>query len=79
MKKLYFSLFIILLGCTTPTTFIGEGIISLSVSKSVPQAALSTGSDYLIKKETGKNKIEYISSKVLEKDCSQKDLVVACK
>ena len=79
MKKLYFSLFIILSGCAAPTAFMGGGIFSLGLSKSASQAALSAGSDYLIKKETGKNKIEYISSKVLEKDCSQKDLVVACE
>jgi len=79
MKKLYFSLFIVLLGCAGPTAFMGSGILSLGASKSASQAVLSTGSDYLIKKETGKNKVEYISSKVLKKDCSQKDLVVACK
>jgi hypothetical protein len=79
VKKLYFSIFIILFGCAAPTAFMGEGILSLGVSKSVSQAALSTGSDYLIKKETGKNKIEYISSKILKKDCTSKDLVVACK
>ncbi|MEL0099434.1 MAG: hypothetical protein VW907_07765 [Opitutae bacterium] len=79
MKKLFFPLFFILLGCAAPTAFMGEGILSLGVSKSASQAALSAGSDYIIKKETGKNKIEYISSKVLKKDCSQKDLVVACK
>jgi hypothetical protein len=79
VQKLYFSLFIILLGCAGPTAFIGESILSLGVSKSAPQAALSAGSDYIIKKETGKNKVEYFSSKVLKKDCSQKDLVVACK
>ena len=79
MKKLYFSTFIILFGCAAPNAFMGSGILSLGASKSASQAVLSTGSDYLIKKKTGKNKIEYISSKVLEKDCSQKDLVVACK
>ena len=79
VKKLYLSLFIILLGCAAPTAFMGEGILSLGVSKSVSQTALSAGSDYIIKKETGKNKVEYFSSKVLKKDCSQKDLVVACK
>jgi hypothetical protein len=79
VKKLYFSLFVVLLGCATPTAFMGSGILSLGASKSASQAVLSTGSDYLFKKETGKNKVEYISSKVLKKDCSQKDLVVACK
>ena len=79
MKKLYLSLFIVLLGCAAPTAFIGESILSLGASKSASQAALSAGSDYIIKKETGKNKVEYFSSKVLKKDCSQKDLVVACK
>ncbi len=79
MKKLYFSLFVILLGCAAPTAFMGEGVLSLGISKSASQAALSAGSDYIIKKETGKNKVEYFSSKVLKKDCSQKNLVVACK
>ena len=68
------------MGCTSPTAFMGNGIFSLGATQSLGKAAITAGTDYVIKKETGKNKIEHFSSKLLKKDCSQKDnLKINCK
>ncbi len=80
MKKISYLLFFLLLNCASPSTFIGNGALSLGTSQSLTKAALSTGSDYLIKKETGKSKFEHLSSKVLNKDCSQENnFKLSCK
>ena len=68
------------MSCTSPTAFMSNGIFSLGASQSLSKAAISTGSDYIIKKETGKNKVEHISSKLLNKDCIQEEnLKIECK
>ena len=80
MKKILLLIFFILVGCASPTAFMGNGIFSLGTTQSLGKAALSTGSDYLIKKETGKNKIEHLSSNFLKKDCTQdQNLKIDCK
>jgi len=80
MKKIFYILPFFLLGCVNPSAFMGNGIFSLGASQSLSKAAISSGADYVIKKETGKNKLEHISSKVLNKDCTQKDnLKLDCK
>ncbi len=71
MKNLFYLLLFFTLGCASPTAFMGNGIFSLGTTQSLSKAAVSMGSDYVIKKETGKNKIEHFSSKILKKDCSQ--------
>ena len=80
MKKFLYFLPIIFLGCASPTAFMGNGIFSLGASQSLSKAAVSSGADYVIKKETGKNKIEHFSSKILKKNCTQQNnLKVNCK
>jgi hypothetical protein len=80
MKKTSYLLFFLLLNCASPSAFLGNGVLSLGTSQSLTKAALSTGSDYLIKKETGKSKFEHLSSKVLKKDCSQENnFKLSCK
>ena len=80
MKKILLLIFFILAGCASPTAFMGNGIFSLGTTQSLGKAAVSTGSDYLIKKETGKNKIEHLSSNFLKKDCTQdQNLKIDCK
>ena len=73
MKKISYLLFFLLLSCASPTAFLGNGIFSLGTTQSIGKTALSAGSDYFIKKETGKSKFEHLSSKVLNKDCSQEN------
>ena len=80
MNKFLYILPVIIMGCTPPAAFMGNGIFSLGTTQSLGKAAITTGTDYVIKKETGKNKIEHFSSKLLKKDCSQKDnLKINCK
>ena len=80
MRNIILLIFFILAGCASPTAFMGNGIFSLGASQSLSKAAVSTGSDYLIKKETGKNKVEHLSSKLLNKDCIQeKNIKLSCK
>ena len=80
MKKILLLIFFILAGCISPTAFMGNGIFSLGASQSLSKAAVSASSDYLIKKETGKNKVEHLSSKLLNKDCIQeKNIKLSCK
>ncbi len=80
MKKLLFLLPVLVLSCASPTTFMGNGIFSLGTTQSLGKAAVSSGADYIIKKETGKNKIEHFSSKMLKKNCTQQNnLKVNCK
>ena len=80
MKKISYLLFFLLLNCASPSAFLGNGIFSLGTTQSLGKTALSAGSDYLIKKETGKSKFEHLSSKVLKKDCSQeKNFKLSCK
>ena len=80
MNKILYLLPVIIMGCTSPTAFMGNGIFSLGATQSLGKAAITAGTDYVIKKETGKNKIEHFSSKLLKKDCSQKDnLKINCK
>ena len=80
MKKLFYLMFFFILSCASPSAFMGNGIFSLGTTQSIGKAAVSTGSDYLIKKETGKNKFEHLTSKALKKDCSQdENLRIVCK
>ena len=80
MKKLLYLLPVIVIGCASPTAFMGNGIFSLGTTQSLGKAAITTGADYVIKKETGKNKIEHFSSRMLKKDCTQKsNLKINCK
>ncbi len=80
MNKILYLLPVIIMGCTSPTAFMGNGIFSLGATQSLGKAAITAGTDYVIKKETGKNKIEHFSSKVLKKDCIQKEnLKINCK
>ena len=80
MKKLLFILPVIIMGCASPTAFMGNGIFSLGTTQSLGKAAVTAGADYVIKKETGKNKIEHFSSKILKKNCIQNDnLKINCK
>ena len=80
MRNILLLIFFILAGCASPTAFMGNGIFSLGASQSLSKAAVSVSSDYLIKKETGKNKVEHLSSKLLKKDCIQEEnLKIECK
>jgi len=80
MNKFLYILPVIIMGCTSPAAFMGNGIFSLGTTQSLGKAAITTGADYVIKKETGKNKIEHFSSKILKKNCTQKDnLKINCK
>ena len=80
MKKISYILFFLLFSCASPSAFLGNGIFSFGTTQSLVKTALSAGSDYLIKKETGKSKFEHLSSKVLKKDCSQeKNFKLSCK
>jgi len=80
MKRLIYLILFFNLSCTSPSAFMGNGIFSLGTTQSLGKAVVSTGSDYLIKKETGKNKIEHLSSKFLKKDCNQdQNLKIDCK
>jgi len=80
MKRLIYLILFFNLSCTSPSAFMGNGIFSLGTTQSLGKAVVSTGSDYLIKKETGKNKIEHLSSKFLKKDCTQdQNLKIDCK
>ena len=80
MRKISFLFLFFIMSCTSPTAFMSNGIFSLGASQSLSKAAISTGSDYIIKKETGKNKVEHISSKLLNKDCIQEEnLKIECK
>lgn len=68
------------MSCASPTAFMSNGIFSIGATQSLSKAAITTGADYVIKKETGKNKIEHFSSKMLKKDCTQKNnLKINCK
>ena len=68
------------MGCASPTALMSNGIFSIGATHSLSKAAITTGADYVIKKETGKNKIEHFSSKMLKKDCTQKNnLKINCK
>ncbi len=68
------------MGCASPTALMSNGIFSIGATQSLSKAAITTGADYVIKKETGKNKIEHFSSKMLKKDCTQKNnLKINCK
>ena len=73
MKKTLFLLPVVVLGCASPTAFMSNGIFSLGTTQSISKAVVSSGADYVIKKETGKNKIEHFSSKMLKKNCTQED------
>ena len=80
MRKISFLFLFFIMSCASPTAFMSNGIFSLGASQSLTKAAVSTGSDYLIKKETGKNKVEHLSSKFFKKDCIQeKNLKIECK
>ena len=80
MRKISFLLLFFVMSCASPTAFMGNGIFSLGASQSLSKAAVSASSDYLIKKETGKNKVEHLSSKLLKKDCIQEEnLKIECK
>ena len=80
MRNFLLLIFFILAGCASPTAFMGNGIFSLGASQSLSKAAVSASSDYLIKKETGKNKVEHLSSKLFKKDCIQEEnLKIECK
>ena len=80
MNKILYLLPVIIMGCTSPTAFMGNGIFSLGATQSLGKAAITAGTDYVIKKETGKNKIEHFSSRMLKKDCTQKsNLKINCK
>ena len=80
MNKFLYILPVIIMGCTSPVAFMSNGIFSLGTTQSLSKAAITTGTDYVIKKETGKNKIEHFSSKILKKNCTQKDnLKINCK
>ena len=73
MKKLLYILPIVVFSCTSPTAFMSNGIFSLGTTQSLSKAAVSSGADFVIKKETGKNKIEHFSSKMLKKNCTQEN------
>ena len=62
MKKVFYILPFFLLGCVNPSAFMGNGIFSLGASQSLGKAAISSGTDYVIKKETGKNSLQHICS-----------------
>ena len=66
MKKISFLLLFFVMSCASPTAFMGNGIFSLGASQSLSKAAVSTGSDYFIKKETGKNKVEHFVFKITQ-------------
>ena len=69
------------MGCASPSSFYGQWNIFLMANSIFKyKAAVSSGADYVIKKETGKNKIEHFSSKILKKNCTQQNnLKVNCK
>lgn len=80
MKNFLYLLPIFILGCTSPSAFMGSGIFSLGTTQSLGKTAVYSSTDYVIKKETGKNKIEHFSSKMLQKNCTQQNnLKVNCK
>jgi len=80
MGKLFYFSFLLLLSCASPTAFMSNGMLSLGTTQSINKAIFSSGTDYLIKKETGKNKVEHLSSKFLKKDCIQeKNIKLSCK
>ena len=80
MRKFSFLFLFFIMSCASPTAFMGNGIFSLGASQSLSKAAVSASSDYLIKKETGKNKVEHLSSKLLNKNCIQeKNIKISCK
>ena len=80
MKNFLYLLPLVFFGCASPTAFMGNGMFSLGTTQSLSKAAVSSGADYIIKKETGKNKIEHFSSKIFKKDCIQKEtLKIKCK
>ena len=80
MKKLFYILFLFLINCAAPSMFVGNGILSLGTSQSLNKALISTGSDLIIKKETGKNKVEHLSSQILKKNCAhKKNIQLSCK
>ena len=80
MNRFLYILPAIIMGCASPTAFMGNGIFSLGTTQSLGKAAITASTDYIIKKETGKNKIEHFSSKVLKKDCIQNNnLKINCK
>ncbi len=79
MKKFFLATFLFLMSCASPAAFFGEGLFSLGITQSAQKAALSTATDYVVKEKTGKNKVELISSKVLQKDCVQEKLSLNCK
>tara|TARA_B100000963_G_C22629861_1_gene674341 strand:+ start:3333 stop:3575 length:243 start_codon:yes stop_codon:yes gene_type:complete len=80
MKFLFYICPILIISCAPPSAFMGNGIFSLGTTQSIGKAAVSTGADYVIKKETGKNKIEHLSSNMLKKNCKQrKSLKITCK
>ena len=80
MKFLFYLIPIVITSCAPTSVFMGNGIFSFGTTHSLGKAAVSTGADYVIKKETGKNKIEHFSSKILKKDCIQREtLKIKCK
>ena len=80
MRNIILLIFFIIAGCASPAAFMGNGIFSLGASQSLSKAVVSTSSDYIIKKETGKNKVEHLSSKLFKKDCIQeKNIKLSCK
>ena len=80
MRNILLLIYFITAGCASPIAFMGNEIFSLGATQSLSKAAVSTGSDYFIKKQTGKNKVEHLSSKLLNKDCIQeKNIKLSCK
>ena len=54
MKKFLYLLPVVVIGCASPTAFMGNGIFSLGTTQSLSKAAVTTGADYVIKKRDRK-------------------------
>ena len=51
MKFLFYLIPIVIMSCAPTSVFMGNGIFSFGTTHSLGKAAVSTGADYVIKKE----------------------------
>ena len=63
MNKILYLLPVIIMGCTSPTAFMGNGIFSLGATQSLGKAAITAGTDYVIKKRQEKIKLSIFHQK----------------
>jgi hypothetical protein len=52
MKFLFYLIPVVIMSCAPTSVFMGNGIFSFGTTHSLGKAAVSTGADYVIKKET---------------------------